>query len=106
MQLINLRDIEEKELLPGLHVRFVHSENMTFAYWSIDAGAALPDHTHPHEQVVNIISGDFELTVAGEPRIIKPGDVVIIPGNVSHSGKAITDSTIIDVFHPVREDYK
>ena len=106
MKLIKLADIEEKQMLPGLHVRFVHSENMTFAYWNIDAGAALPDHKHPHEQVVNIIEGDFELTVDGEPRIIKPGDVVIIPGNVSHSGKAITDSRIIDVFYPVREDYK
>jgi quercetin dioxygenase-like cupin family protein len=106
MKLINLADIEEKKILPGLHVRFVHSENMTFAYWNIDAGAALPDHKHPHEQVVNIIEGDFELTVAGEPRIIKPGDVVIIPGNVSHSGKAVTNSRVIDVFYPVREDYK
>lgn len=106
MKLINLADIEEKQMLPGLHVRFVHSENMTFAYWNIDAGAALPDHKHPHEQVVNIIEGDFELTVDGEPRIIKPGDVVIIPGNVSHSGKAVTNSRIIDVFYPIREDYK
>jgi len=106
MELINLADIEEKELVPGYHVRFVHSEHMTFAYWNIDAGSSLPDHNHPHEQVVNIIAGEFELTVAGEPRILKPGNVVVIPGNVPHRGKAVTDCKIIDVFYPVREDYR
>ena len=106
MKLINLADIEEKKMLPGLHVRFVHSENMTFAYWNIDAGAALPDHKHPHEQVVNIIEGELELTLAGKTELIRPGTVVVIPPGVPHAGKARTDCRVIDVFHPVREDYR
>jgi quercetin dioxygenase-like cupin family protein len=106
MAFINLSDLEEKELVPGYHVRFVHSDNMTFAYWTIDAGAALPDHQHPHEQVANVTEGEFLLTVDGETRGMKPGQVAVIPGNTPHSGKAVTDCKIIDVFYPVREDYK
>ncbi len=102
----NLENIEEKELVPGFRVRFVHSDTMTFAYWNIDAGAELPAHSHPHEQVANPLEGEFELTVGGEPRVIGVGDVVVIPGNVLHSGKAVTDCRILDVFHPVREDYR
>lgn len=102
----HLDEIEERELVPGFHVRFVHSDSMTMAYWNIDAGAELPDHSHPHEQVVNILEGDFVLTVDGKPQTIRPGIVVVIPPDVPHSGKAITDCRIIDVFHPVREDYR
>lgn len=106
MAFVELSDIEEKELIPGFRVRFVHSENMTFAYWTIKKGSTLPDHSHPHEQVANVIEGELNLTVDGESRIMTPGQVAVIPGGISHSGTAVTDCKIIDVFHPVREDYK
>lgn len=106
MQYIHLNEIEEKELVPGFNVRFVHSRNMTFAFWNIQGGAELPGHSHPHEQVVNVIEGKFELTVDNERKQLGPGSVVIIPPDAVHSGKAITNSRIIDVFYPVREDYR
>lgn len=106
MGFINLSDIEEKELVPGLHVRFVHTQNMTLAYWDIEAGAAMPEHSHRHEQVVNVIEGEVEYTLGGEVKIMKKNEVAVIPGNVLHSGKAVTDCKLIDVFYPVREDYK
>ena len=106
MPFINLNTIPEKELLPGLHVRFVHTNNMTLAYWNIEKGASMPEHNHPHEQVVNLIEGKFELSVAGEQHIIMPGKVFVLPSNIPHGGKALTNCRIIDVFHPVREDYR
>ncbi len=106
MHYLNLQSFEEKELVPGYKVRFVHSDNMTLAYWNIDAGAALPEHSHPHEQVVNIIEGRFEFNLEGDTRVIEPGDIVVIPGHIKHGGKAVTHCRIIDVFYPVREDYK
>lgn len=106
MLLYHPKDLELKEIVPGFKVRFVHSESMTFAHWTIEAGATLPAHAHPHEQVVNMIEGEFELTVDGEARVIQPGDVVVVPSNASHSGRAVTDCRIIDVFYPVREDYR
>ena len=106
MALIELSQIEEKELIPGYHVRFVHTENMTLAYWRIEAGASLPEHSHPHEQVSNLLEGEFELTVDGEKHHLTPGKVVTIPGDVPHAGTAITECRILDIFYPVREDYK
>ena len=105
MNKIDLKNIEIKEIVPGYFVRFVHSENMTFAFWEIKAGASLPEHSHPHEQLSNVTEGKFRLCVDGKSEILEPNSVVIIPGNTKHSGTAITYCKITDVFYPVREDY-
>ncbi|MEO9869237.1 cupin domain-containing protein [Ekhidna sp.] len=100
-----LDKINSKEILPGYTVRFVHSERMTFAYWDVKKGSPLPEHSHHHEQVANVLEGEYELTVNGETKRLVPGDVAVIPSNIPHSGVAITDCKLLDVFAPVREDY-
>ena len=79
---------------------------MTFADWHIAAGSSLPDHSHPHEQLTVIIRGRFEMTIDGETQTIEAGTVVVIPSEAKHRGQALTDCFIIDVFSPVREDYR
>lgn len=106
MEWRHLSGIEEREVAPGFHARFVHSESVTIAYWRIDAASTLPAHAHVHEQVVNVLEGEFELTVGDETRRLGPGAVVIIPSNVRHGGRALTSCRLIDVFHPVRADYR
>jgi len=106
MPFIELEEIEQREMFPGCKVRFVHSESMTFSYWTVEAGAVLPRHSHPHEQVANMIEGRFEMTIDGETRVLGPGAVAVIPPNAVHSGKAIKPCRVIDVFYPIREDYR
>ncbi len=106
MPFIELNHSRAREIFPGFNAHFVHSANMTFAHWTIKAGATLPEHAHVHEQVVNMIEGEFRLTIAGETRKLSKGSVAIIPSNVLHSGEAVTDCRIIDAFYPIREDYR
>jgi len=106
MGFLDLKSINEKEIVPGFRARFVHSDNLTLAYWEVDPGAELPEHSHPHEQVANVLEGKFELTVDGESRQMEPGQVAVIPSNVPHGGKAVTKCRLLDVFHPIRDDYR
>ncbi|HNV73605.1 MAG: cupin domain-containing protein [Gemmatimonadetes bacterium] len=96
----------EREVFPGHVGRFVHSERMTFAFWRITQGAQLPAHSHPHEQVAHVLRGEYELTIDGVPHRCVPGTMAVIPPNAVHYGRAITDCEILDVFAPVREDYR
>lgn len=106
MSLFNLKNIPPVERIPGYYGRFVHSQNMTLAFWDIKAGSPLPQHRHEQEQIMTLTEGLFELVVDGERHLLKSGDVFIIPSNVLHSGKAISHCTVIDVFNPVRDDYR
>jgi quercetin dioxygenase-like cupin family protein len=58
----------------------------------------LTEHSHPHEQVANIIEGELKLTVNGDTEVLGPGSVAIIPPGAIHSGRAITHCRVIDVF--------
>ena len=101
-----LDEIESRELIPGFKGKFPHTDSMTLVYWDIAAGAKLPEHSHFHEQVVNLLDGEFVLTIEGVRNELKAGDVLVISRNASHHGEAITDCRILDVFQPVREDYR
>jgi len=101
-----IEDLKGRELIPGTEVRFVHGDRMTVAYWTFDPGIDLPSHSHPHEQITNIVEGDFVLTVDGVPERLGPGHYRVIPPESVHSGRSISRCRIIDVFCPVREDYR
>lgn len=103
---IDLNKIEEKETFPGFKGRFFHSKSMTIAHWNIKAGASVPAHTHIHEQTVNVISGQLELTVDGNAKVLGPGQGAVLPSMVPHAAKAVTDCYVIDTFSPIREDYQ
>jgi quercetin dioxygenase-like cupin family protein len=106
MPFINLGSVDVRELLPGYHGRFIHTDRVTVAYWNIDAGSPLPEHSHPHEQVTSLVEGAFELVIDGQARILGPGDVAVIPGGARHSGRSVTECRLVDIFSPVREDYR
>lgn len=105
MGIFNLNEAEQVEVVSGCFARFVHSEFVTIAHWDIRRDSPLPEHSHPHEQVAQILEGEFEITIDGLTTLLKPGMVAVIPPNARHGGRAITDCKIIDVFHPIREDY-
>jgi len=99
-------DITTKEIAPGFFSKLIHTETNTINFIDVKAGSSIPRHRHIHEQCSFAIEGKFELTVNDIPQILEPGLFAIIPPNVWHSGIAVTDCKLIDIFSPVREDYK
>ena len=106
MPIIELDQLPVREIFPGLRARLVHTDRVTHSWVDVDAGATFPDHQHPHEQIVNVLSGELELTVAGEIHRLTPGMVYVIPPNAPHSGRGITACRVLDTFAPVRDDYR
>ena len=93
------------ERLPGWRGRYVHTESMTFAHYEFDKGASIHEHFHPEEEVYEVIEGELEITIDGTPHRAHPGLVAIVPPNVRHSVKALTDGRLIVVDHPAWRDF-
>lgn len=106
MGLVHLNDLPELQIAEGILARAVTAQTVTVLHVNISAGALLPEHAHYHEQVVNVIAGELELTVDGTPHLLTQGKVMVLAPNIPHSGRAVTDCRVIDVFHPVREDFR
>ena len=70
---VKLSDVEPKHLIPNATARLIHTEHMTLAYWDFEADGELGFHSHPHEQVCNVIEGVFKLTVDGVPYHLEVG---------------------------------
>ncbi|MES2774368.1 MAG: cupin domain-containing protein [Bacteroidota bacterium] len=99
-------NITPKEIVPGFTARFIHTQNNTISFWEVKAGSTLPMHSHMHEQSSFVLEGEFEMTIGGETKRLTTGLYAVIPPHTPHCGTAITDCKLLDVFSPVREDYK
>ncbi len=100
---MNISDIVSEEIMPGYHGKLIHAQTMSLVYWEVEQGAEVPEHHHINEQLMQVLEGTFELTVGGSTKVYLPGDFVVIPPNVPHSGKAVTSCRLMDIFSPVRE---
>ena len=102
---IDLSQEKQHEPVKGYKVKFMHTDNMTFAFWDIKKGYSVPRHSHPNEQVVKVLEGRLELTLEDKTFTLEPGLVLVIPPGKEHSALSLSDCKVIDTFYPVREDY-
>ena len=61
------------------------------------ADAGPPPHFHAWEEVYIVISGELEVTVAGESHRLKPGGVAHVPAGVTHGYRNITDAHFLTI---------
>jgi quercetin dioxygenase-like cupin family protein len=97
-------ELEPIEMVPGLNFQPVVGDKVMVNFVSFDPHTEAPVHWHVEEQITYVMDGEFEFEVAGEKRILRRGQAVVIPSNVPH-GARTHDSTCveIDVFHPPRQ---
>lgn len=104
--MIKIAEVKQKKLIEGIIGQYVHGATTTLGYVTLAKGSQLPLHHHPHEQLTYMLDGKLEMHIGDELVILEPGTVKVIPSNTPHSAVALTDCKLIDVFSPVREDYK
>jgi quercetin dioxygenase-like cupin family protein len=85
----------------------IHGPALMLVEFRFQKGGVGTPHQHAeHEQVGYIVKGSFEITVAGETRIVRAGDTYYAGKNVLHGVIALEDdSIIIDAFTPPRADF-
>lgn len=72
---------------------------------SLEAGSKMPEHKHPQEQLVHIISGRMKLIVQGTPHELVAGDSFYLDSNVPHGVETVEATRVLDTFSPPRDEY-
>lgn len=107
MYYFDLSQRPAKELFDGVTTQTFWGDKMMLSRVVLEEGGAVPPHSHPHEQAGVILEGQLEFTMGGETRVYQAGEMYIIPGHVEHSARAVNGRCVaLDVFSPVREEYK
>lgn len=85
----------------------LYNYNMMLTHNVIEVGAESPYHNHPHEQIGYVVGGEGTQIVDDEEYRLTPGTCYRLESGEKHAMRADGDEPleVIDVFHPVREDY-
>lgn len=105
-QVERLADATPHALAAGVTMRPLFGDGAMLNLLEFEPDARVPPHDHPHEQLGYVIEGELLLTIDGVEHRLGPGAAYAIPGGVEHAAASPARCLVLDVFQPVREDYR
>jgi quercetin dioxygenase-like cupin family protein len=100
-------DLPQDHPMPKIARRRIIGDRMMVSEVKLTKGFDLASHAHENEQFVVMLTGRCTFGI-GEPGSkdfreveLRTGEVLVLPGTVPHSCKALEDSHILDLFSPV-----
>ena len=99
-------DIAWEKVGEGMYRQIMgYDDKILMARVKFDKGGIGAVHEHHHSQVTYVVSGEFEVKIGEEKKILKAGDSFYIPPHVYHGAVCLEAGELIDVFSPIREDF-
>lgn len=68
----------------------IEKKTGTVTLFAFDAGQGLSEHTAPFDALVQVLDGQVEIRIAGQPFNLKEGEFIIMPANKPHALKAVS----------------
>jgi len=94
------------EICPGIKRQTIaHGKTMYQMVAHLSPGSKMPEHQHPQEQAVHILSGRMKLIVEGTPHELTTGDTFYLASGVPHGVETLEETRVLDTFSPPREEY-
>ncbi len=99
-------DIPREQMNEFVVRQVIHGTNTTISRLELKKGAVVQKHHHVNEQMTVMVSGKLRFVFPEKTMDVVGGEVMEIAPNLPHSVEALEDSIAIDVFAPVREDWR
>jgi quercetin dioxygenase-like cupin family protein len=94
------------EVAPGIRRQTIVTGTTMYQMRArLEKGSRLPEHHHPQEQIVHVVSGRIILITGGTRHELAAGESFYLAANVPHAIETIEETQAIDTFSPPREDY-
>lgn len=83
-----------------------YGAGLMLVQFNFDANVASWSHSHAHEQVGYVVSGEIDLVMEGKPTTrLRAGGSYYVPPNVKHNIVTYAPTVLIDAFAPMRDDF-
>jgi quercetin dioxygenase-like cupin family protein len=83
-----------------------YNDQIMLVQFSFAADVQSWEHSHPHEQVGYVVSGEIDVFMAGhQPVRLTAGGSYYVPSNLKHYIKTYVPTILIDCFTPMRKDF-
>ena len=66
----------------------VNTDGGTVTAFAFDAGQGLSEHTAPFDALVQVLEGEAEIVIGGEPFTVRRGQMILMPADVPHAVNA------------------
>jgi quercetin dioxygenase-like cupin family protein len=94
------------EICPGIKRQTLTSGASMYQMAArLAVGSKMPEHQHPQEQIVHLVSGRMKLIVNGTSHEMASGDSFYLASNVPHGVETLEETRVIDTFSPPRDEY-
>ena len=101
---VTVDEVDAVEFVPGLEFRPVLGDNVMTNFVTFAPHTVAPVHVHEEEQVVIVLDGELEFEIDGQTKLLRPGEVAVIPSWVPHGARTLeVGCTEVDVFTPPRK---
>ena len=57
----------------------------TVTFFAFDKGQGLSEHTAPFDAMAQILDGEADIIIGGNPHHLKSGEMIIMPANIPHA---------------------
>jgi quercetin dioxygenase-like cupin family protein len=106
-RVLKITERDPVELAPGVHAYPLVGDAVMLNLVELVPDAVVQLHSHPHEQLGIVLSGEITMRIEGVDYPLGPDGAYQIPGGVEHGARAGPGGCkVLDIFHPVREDYR
>ena len=68
--------------------RIIQKEKGNITLFAFDAGQKLSEHTAPFDALVQVMQGNAEIVIGGNPNQLTAGQSIIMPANIPHAVNA------------------
>jgi quercetin dioxygenase-like cupin family protein len=102
--IVNIDDYPRYEIAEGVVFCPIFGRNLSLNFVVFPPHSGFPVHAHLEEQISIVREGTMEITVGDITKMVMPGDVIVFPSDVPHSGRTgDVACRLIDCFSPSRE---
>jgi quercetin dioxygenase-like cupin family protein len=87
----NVKDLTSYQEDSVVSRTLIDKKEGTVTMFSFSEGQGLSEHTAPFDAMAMIVDGEAEISIDGEPNLVREGEMIIMPANHPHALRAVKD---------------